>query len=31
MDLDHPTMFANPTRRRARYAVMIAPEPGARR
>ena len=31
MDLDHPTMFANPTRRRARYAVVIASEPGARR
>ena len=31
MDLDHPTMFANPMRRRARYAVVIASEPGARR
>jgi transcriptional regulator with XRE-family HTH domain len=31
MQLDRPTTFANPTRRPARYAVVIAPEPGARR
>ena len=31
MSLDQPTMFANPTRRRARYAVVIAAETGARR
>jgi transcriptional regulator with XRE-family HTH domain len=31
MQLDRPTMFANPTRRTARYAVVIAPELTARR
>ncbi|HEX6850989.1 MAG TPA: XRE family transcriptional regulator [Candidatus Polarisedimenticolaceae bacterium] len=31
MELDGPTMFHNPTRRRARYAVVIASEPRGRR
>jgi transcriptional regulator with XRE-family HTH domain len=31
MELDRPTMFHNPTRRAARYAVVIAAEPGPRR
>jgi len=31
MQLDQPTMFHNPTREPARYAVVIASEPGARR
>jgi transcriptional regulator with XRE-family HTH domain len=31
MQLDQPTMFHNPTRETARYAVVIASEPGARR
>ena len=31
MRLDRPTMFHNPTRKPARYAVVIAPEPPARR
>lgn len=31
MRLDRPTMFHNPTRRSARYAVVIASEPGTRR
>ncbi len=31
MQLDRPTMFHNPTRKPARYAVVIASEPGARR
>lgn len=31
MPLDRPTMFHNPTGKRARYAVVIAAEPGARR
>jgi transcriptional regulator with XRE-family HTH domain len=31
MQLDRPTMFHNPTRNPARYAVVIAPEPSARR
>ena len=30
MRLDRPTMFHNPTRRAARYAVVTASEPGAR-
>jgi len=31
MQLDHPTMFHNPTRKPARYAVVIAFEPAPRR
>lgn len=31
MQLDHPTMFHNPTRKPTRYAVVIASEPSARR
>lgn len=31
MTLDRPTVFHNPTRKAARYAVVIAPEPGPRR
>ena len=31
MQLDRPTMFHNRTRKAARYAVVIASEPGARR
>jgi hypothetical protein len=31
MQLDRPTMFHNPTRRAARYAVVIASETLARR
>jgi transcriptional regulator with XRE-family HTH domain/mannose-6-phosphate isomerase-like protein (cupin superfamily) len=31
MQLDRPTMFHNPTRKPARYAVVIASEPQARR
>lgn len=31
MRLDRPTSFHNPTRRRARYAVVVASQPGARR
>lgn len=31
MDLDRPTAFQNPTRRPARYAVVIASEPRVRR
>jgi transcriptional regulator with XRE-family HTH domain len=31
MRLDQPTMFHNPTRKPARYAVVIASEPAARR
>jgi mannose-6-phosphate isomerase-like protein (cupin superfamily) len=31
MRLDHPTMFHNPTRETARYAVVIASDPPARR
>jgi transcriptional regulator with XRE-family HTH domain len=31
MELDRPTMFHNPTREPARYAVVIASEPRARR
>jgi len=31
MRLDRPTMFHNPTRKTARYAVVIAAEPSARR
>jgi transcriptional regulator with XRE-family HTH domain len=31
MQLDRPTIFHNPTRKAARYAVVIAAEPGARR
>jgi transcriptional regulator with XRE-family HTH domain len=31
MELDRPTLFHNPTRKAARYAVVIASEPGARR
>jgi transcriptional regulator with XRE-family HTH domain len=31
MQLDRPTMFHNSTRRPARYAVVIAADPGARR
>jgi transcriptional regulator with XRE-family HTH domain len=31
MQLDQPTMFHNPTREPARYAVVIATEPNARR
>lgn len=31
MRLDRPTMFANPTRRRARYAVVVAADGGSRR
>lgn len=31
MQLDRPTMFHNPTRKPARYAVVIASEPHARR
>jgi uncharacterized cupin superfamily protein len=31
MELDRPTMFHNPTRRSARYAVVIASRPAARR
>jgi len=31
MRLDRPTMFHNPTRKRARYAVVIAPETASRR
>ena len=31
MQLDRPTMFHNPTRKPARYAVVIASEPTARR
>jgi transcriptional regulator with XRE-family HTH domain len=31
MDLDVPTMFHNPTRKPARYALVIASEPPARR
>ena len=30
MRLDRPTMFHNPTRKPVRYAVVIAPETGAR-
>lgn len=30
MRLDRPTMFHNPTRKPARYAVVTAPEPGGR-
>jgi transcriptional regulator with XRE-family HTH domain len=31
MQLDRPTMFHNPTRKPARYAVVIAPDPPGRR
>jgi hypothetical protein len=31
MQLDRPTMFHNPTRRPARYAVVIASEGASRR
>jgi uncharacterized cupin superfamily protein len=31
MELDRPSTFHNPTRRSARYAVVIASEPRARR
>jgi transcriptional regulator with XRE-family HTH domain len=31
MQLDRPTMFHNPTRRTARYAVVVATEPAPRR
>jgi glyoxylate utilization-related uncharacterized protein len=31
MQLDGPTMFHNPTRKAARYAVVIAAEPAPRR
>ena len=31
MDLDRPTMFHNPARKPARYAVVIASEPPMRR
>lgn len=31
MQLDHPTMFRNPTRKPARYAVVIAMETPSRR
>jgi len=31
MQLDQPTMFHNPTREPARYAVVIASEPNVRR
>jgi transcriptional regulator with XRE-family HTH domain len=31
MELDRPTMFHNPTRRRTRYAVVLASEPEPRR
>jgi len=31
MQLDRPTMFHNPTRKPTRYAVVIAPDPPARR
>ncbi len=31
MQLDRPTMFRNPTRKPARYAVVIASEPASRR
>jgi hypothetical protein len=31
MQLDRPTSFHNPTRKPARYAVVIASEPAARR
>jgi len=31
MQLDRPTMFHNPTRKAARYAVVVASEPRARR
>jgi uncharacterized cupin superfamily protein len=31
MRLDGPTMFHNPTRKAARYAVVVASEPPARR
>ena len=31
MELDVPTMFHNPTRKLARYAVVIASEPLSRR
>jgi uncharacterized cupin superfamily protein len=31
MELDVPTMFHNPTRKPARYAVVIASEPSSRR
>ena len=31
MELDRPTMFHNPTRKTARYAVVVASEPVARR
>jgi len=31
MQLDRPTMFHNPTRRPARYAVVLASQPQARR
>jgi len=31
MQLDRPTMFHNPTRKRARYAVVIASDPISRR
>jgi hypothetical protein len=31
MNLDEPTMFHNPTRKPARYAVVVASEPTARR
>jgi transcriptional regulator with XRE-family HTH domain len=31
MQLDHPTMFHNPTRRTVRYVVVIASEAGSRR
>jgi transcriptional regulator with XRE-family HTH domain len=29
MKLDRPSMFHNPTKKRARYAVVLAPRPGA--
>jgi len=31
MQLDVPTMFHNPTRKQARYALVIASEPPSRR
>jgi hypothetical protein len=31
MDLDQPTMFHNPTRTAARYAVVVAAESAGRR
>jgi transcriptional regulator with XRE-family HTH domain len=31
MELDHPSLFHNPTRKAARYAVVIATEPASRR